>query len=114
MYDGKTTYFWKAQQLTQHDYDDSEAMNEAFLYVVSGMEDRKDSSQAMRELEVTTLASSLSEEEAERTLFMHQAYNKVFLFSSISGERAPDGMYVTTTPRLGLATAEQTAVAIGR
>jgi flavin-dependent dehydrogenase len=107
LYDGKKTYFWKAQQLTQNDYADSEALNEAFLYVVSGMEDRKDSAQAVRELEVSLLASELSEEEAQRTLFMYQAYNKVFFLSSMSADRAGGGMYVTTTPRLGLAAAER-------
>ncbi len=112
LYDGKKTYFWKAQQLTQHDYSDNEAMNEAFLYVVSGMEDRKDSAHTIRDLEVSALASGLSEEEAERTVFLYQAYNKVFRVSNMS-EQANDGMYVTTAPRLGLAVAEQTAMASG-
>src|SRR5262249_12628639 len=29
IYDGAQTYFWKAQQLTQGDYDDSDAVNQA-------------------------------------------------------------------------------------
>jgi len=113
LYDGKKTYFWKAQKLTQNDHADSAAMNEAFLYVVSGMEDRMDSAQALRQLEVAMMASELSEEEAQQTLFMYQAYNKVFFLSSTSPERATSGMYVTTTPRLGLAVAEQARVARG-
>jgi flavin-dependent dehydrogenase len=112
LYDGKKTYFWKAQQLSQHDYSDSGAMNEAFLYVVSGMEDRKDSAQILRDLEVGAVAAGLSEEEAERLRFMYQAYNKVFFLTSLAPERATDGLYVTTTPRLGLAQS-QAAVAAG-
>jgi flavin-dependent dehydrogenase len=103
LYDGKKSYFWKAQHLSQHDYSDSDAINRAFLYVVSGMEDRKDSAEALRQLEVSTLASGLSEEEAQRTLFMYQAYNKVFFLSSMSPEGSTGGLYVTTSPRLGLA-----------
>jgi hypothetical protein len=111
LYDGKKTYFWKAQQLTQHDHDNPEALNEAFLYVVSGVEDRQDSAQALRELEMATLAAGLPEEEAQRMLFMYQAYNKVFFLSSTSPERASDGLYVTTKPRLGLAAAEHELLA---
>jgi flavin-dependent dehydrogenase len=111
LYDGKKTYFWKAQQLTQDDYSDSEAMNEAFLYVVSGMEDRKDSARLLRDLEVGALAAGLSEEEAERLRFMYQAYNKVFFLTSLAPERAANGLYVTTTPRLGLAQARAAVAA---
>jgi flavin-dependent dehydrogenase len=114
LYDGKKTYFWKAQQLTQGDHADSEAMNEAFLYVVSGMEDRKDSAQILRQLEVGALAAGLSDEEAERLRFMYQAYNKVFFLTSLAPERtATDGLYVTTTPRLGLAQTQAAVVAGG-
>src|SRR5262249_49872593 len=41
-YNGKETYFWQAQQLTDRDYNDHGAMIDAFLYVVSGIEDQKD------------------------------------------------------------------------
>jgi flavin-dependent dehydrogenase len=107
LYDGKQTYFWKAQQLTQGDYDDSEALNQAFLYVVSGMEDRKDSSRVGRELELDRLTTRMPEEEAALTLLMHQAFNKVFFLSSLSSEGIGDRFYVKTTPRLGLAIAEE-------
>ena len=103
LYDGKHTYFWKAQQLTHHDYDDSDAMNEAFLYVVSGMEDVKDVGQTPRALDVTDMTKEMSEEEAERTQFMLGVYNKVFFRSSMSPATANDGMFVTTEPRLGIA-----------
>jgi flavin-dependent dehydrogenase len=107
IYDGKETYFWKAQQLTEDDYDDSDAVNEAFLYVVSGMEDRKDSSRASHELELERLTAGLSEEEAERTRFLHQAYHKVFALASLSPGQGRDDLYVRTEPRLGLALAEE-------
>lgn len=107
LYDGKQTYFWTAQQLTQGDYDDSEAVNQAFLYVVSGMEDLKDSSRALRDLELDRLTAGMSEEEAERMRFMHQAYDKVFFLASLSGHDSGDGLCVRTRPRLGLAMAEQ-------
>src|SRR6266568_2028990 len=54
-YGGKETYFWQAQQLTHHDYDDSSAMMEAWLYVVSGIQDVKDSGEPLRELDVAGL-----------------------------------------------------------
>lgn len=107
-YDGKQTYFWKAQQLTHHDHDDSAALNEAFLYVVSGVEDRQDSAQALRELEVALMTAELPEEEAQRTLFMYQAYNKVFFLTSMAPERAAGSLCVTRTPRLGLTSVEPT------
>jgi len=108
LYDGKKTYFWTAQQLTQHDYDDGDAVNQAFLYVVSGLEDRQNSARALREAEVALVASGVAEEEAQRTLFLHQAYHKVFFLSSLAPREADPGLYVTTTPRLGLAWAAPT------
>jgi hypothetical protein len=102
-YDGKESYFWQAQLLTHHDYDDSEAMSEAFLFVVSGLEDMMDSAKGMRELDLTDLANGISEEDATKTAAMYNVYNKVFLRSSTSPQTASDGLYVTTTPHLGLA-----------
>jgi flavin-dependent dehydrogenase len=106
IYDGKQTYFWTAQQLSRRDYDDSDAVNEAFLYVVSGMEDREDTSHGLQNLELERRTAGLSEEEAERTRFLHQAYHKVFTLGSLPSARTGDGLYVTTEPRLGLALAE--------
>ena len=106
LYDGKQTYFWKAQKLTRGDYNDSEAMNRAFLYVVSGMEDRKDSAHALRALELELLASGLSEEDAQRNLFLYQAFDKVIFLSSMDPDRAGGVLHVTTAPRLGLTATE--------
>ncbi|HCP74996.1 MAG TPA: FAD-binding protein, partial [Ktedonobacter sp.] len=102
-YNGKNSYFWQAQQLTHNDYSDSAALDEAFLYVVTGMEDQKDIEDTPQELPVTDLTSHLPTEETERAVAMYNVYNKVFFRSSISAETAIEGMYVTTKPRLGLA-----------
>lgn len=101
-YDGKETYFWQAQQLTNHDYDDSNAMMEAWLYVVSGMEDMKDRGQPGRAFE-----GALTVEVSDKAVAFYNLYNKVFFGTSLSPERANEGYYVTTTPRLGLTTVEK-------
>ncbi len=104
-YDGKETYFWQAQQLTDHDYDDSSTMMDAFLYIVSGMEDLKDTAKPRRELDVAGTADPKPIETTDRGKQLYNIYNKVFLRSSMSPETASDGLYVTTKPRLGLALA---------
>jgi flavin-dependent dehydrogenase len=103
-YTGKDAYFWQAQQLTHNDYSDPLALNEAFMFVVSGMEDLKDIEEsAPQELPITDLAGQLPIEEAQKAVAMYNIYNKVFLRSSMSEKTAIDNMYVTTNPRLGLA-----------
>ncbi len=111
-YDGKDTYFWQAQQLTHHDYDDNSAMMGAWLYVVSGMEDVKDSGKPRRELEAVGLAGVHSQpvEVTDREMALYNLYNKVFFGTSMSPERANEGLYVTTKPRLGLTLAEKDRV----
>ena len=102
-YDGKETYFWQAQQLTHHDYDDSEAMMQAWLYIVSGMEDLKDLELPRREFD----PREVSIEANHRGKAFHDIYNKVFFRSSMSPETASEGLYVTTKPQLGLAFLEK-------
>ncbi len=111
-YDGKDTYFWQAQQLTNHDYDDSSAMMQAWLYVVSGMEDVKDRAKPRRELEAAGVAGVHSQppEVTDREAALYNLYNQVFFGTSMSPERASEGLYVTTKPRLGLTLAEQDRV----
>jgi 2-polyprenyl-6-methoxyphenol hydroxylase-like FAD-dependent oxidoreductase len=108
-YDGKETYFWQAQQLTHHDYDDGDAMMEAWLYVVSGMEDVKDSRNPRRELEVAASADAHAQplEVTDRALALYNLYNKVFFGTSMSPERGSEGLYVMTKPRLGLTVVEK-------
>lgn len=102
-YNGKETYFWQAQQLTYHDYDDSEALDEAFLYVVSGLEDLKDTARVPREPDVPEMADPLAIETTGQGVVMYDVYHKVFMRASMSPETASDGLYVITKPRLGLA-----------
>jgi len=104
-YNGKESYFWQAQQLTHNDYSDPTALNDAFLFVVSGIEDIKDIEATPQELPINDLAGHLPAADAERAVAMYNVYNKVFLRSSMSSETAIDGMYVATKPRLGIAMA---------
>jgi len=104
-YNGKESYFWQAQQLTHNDYNDPTALNEAFLFVVSGIEDIKDIEATPQELPINDLAGHLPAADAERAVAMYNVYNKVFLRSSMSSETAIDGLYVATKPHLGIAKA---------
>jgi flavin-dependent dehydrogenase len=106
-YNGKESYFWQAQLLTHHDYDDSSALNEAFLFVVSGIEDLMDAGKGIRELNLAEMAEGISEEQAVKAVAMYNVYNKVFWRSSTSPQTASDGLYVTTQPRLGLKLVEK-------
>jgi flavin-dependent dehydrogenase len=104
-YNGKASYFWQAQLLTHHDYDNSEEMNDAFLFVVSGLEDNQDVSQGVRDLDLSEMSAGMPEDEALKAAAMYNVYNKVFWRSSISPNTANSGLYVTIKPRLGLALA---------
>jgi flavin-dependent dehydrogenase len=106
-YNGKESYFWQAQVLTHHDYDDSDAINQAFLFLVSGMADLQDAGKGPRELDLAEISNGMTEEETIKSAAMYNVYNKVFWRSSVSPETASDGVYVTTKPRLGLAVVEK-------
>ncbi len=111
-YDGEPTYFWQAQQLTHNDYSDADALNEAFLYVVSGMEDLRDVEEITpQELPMAEMAHQLPADQAQRAMAMYNIYNKVFVRSSMSEKTAIDNMYVATKPRLGLAIVQDEQVA---
>ena len=112
LYSGKETYFWQAQQLTHHDYDDSKAMMEAWLYVVSGRQDVKESERPHRELDVADLTDPPSPpvEDTARVIPLSKLFDSVFFGASMSPERASEGLYVTTQPHLGLAVAEKDKV----
>jgi flavin-dependent dehydrogenase len=111
-YDGKESYFWQAQQLTHHDYDNNDAMMAAWLYVVSGMEDVKDSGKPRRELEMAGSIDGHSQsiKVTDREMGLYNLYNKVFFGSSMSPEKASEGLYVTTKPQLGLALVEKNQI----
>jgi flavin-dependent dehydrogenase len=110
-YNGKETYFWHAQGLTNYDYD-GEALNQAFVYIVSGLEDLKDTERAERERNVIEMTKNLPPEEAQRAQVMYQAYNRVFWRASMSADTAVNGVYVRTRPHLGLAKVEENAIEI--
>ena len=102
-YNGKESYFWQAQQLSHNDHNDPSALQEAFLFIVSGVEDQQDIANTPQELSVREMAGQLPSEEAERAVTMYNVYHKVFLRSSMSEATAIDGLYVRTQPYLGLA-----------
>lgn len=102
-YNGKESYFWQAQMLTHNDYNDSDALNEAFLFVVTGLEDLMDAGKGIRELDLTEITRGISEEQAAKTMALYNIYNKVFWRSSTSPQTASDDLYVVTKPCLGLA-----------
>jgi len=110
-YNGKESYFWQAQQLTDHDYDDSGAMMDAWLYVVSGMQDVKDSHKPTTTAGPTEV-STQPVEVTDRAMALYNLYKNVFFGTSMSPERASEGLYVTTKPRLGLTLTEKDQIKI--
>ena len=108
-YDGKETYFWQAQQVTEHDYDGSSAMMEAWLYVVSGMQDVKERERPSHPLELGGLTDIQMQppKVAEKGEVFLNLYNNVVFGTSMSPEKASLGIYVVTKPRLGLTFTEK-------
>src|SRR6266705_1811594 len=58
-YNGKESYFWQAQQLSHNDHNDPSALQEAFLFIVSGVEDQQDIANTPQELSVREMAGQL-------------------------------------------------------
>jgi flavin-dependent dehydrogenase len=111
-YNGKDSYFWQAQQLTSENYGENADMQLAFLQIVSGMEDLKDTEETSVEVTAETDKAALmtehtqtllAAEEGERKMALFNLYSSVVTRFSMSPETATDGLYVTTQPRLGLA-----------
>jgi len=100
-YSGKESYFWQAQQLSSHDYASSPDLNEAFLYLVSGMEDLRDVEQGHQPLDISNVSQIIPTGDAERNEFMQQIYGVVFAASS-APDAAVDDLHIATTPHLGL------------
>jgi len=93
LYDGRQTYFWKAQQLTERDYDGVAEIHEAFRHIVSGLEDQRDSARSHDGLP----------HDAGRNAVKYQLYDSVFRPFSIAPEVAGNGLYLNLKPHLGLA-----------
>jgi hypothetical protein len=118
-YNGKDSYFWQAQQLTNNDYEANPDMQLAFVQVVSGMEDLKDSEQTPRDQPVAEVPSDvpqdkesfmeqhvqsfLAADQTARQMVMYRVYESVVTRYSLSADAALGGFYVTAKPRLGLA-----------
>jgi hypothetical protein len=120
-YRGKESYFWEAQRLTLHDCSATD-LKQAFVNVVSGIEDLRDA-QATLDLAVETTGKTLahaisqrkmhldpmknfgstSPEEQELTQARRQFFDSVMMRHSPSPQKKDQGLYVVTKPRLGLA-----------
>ena len=116
-YRGKSSYFWDAQRLSQHDYDSAE-LQHAFMNVISGLEDLKDAERGTDEyiMEQTTALfrecidlarmpqglASLSEARREEALTRVQQFNRIQSRPSLTPETSVNGFYVSSKPRLGL------------
>jgi flavin-dependent dehydrogenase len=109
-YNGKDAYFWQAQQLTQDDYSRSPDIDQAFLHVVSGLEDLKDSERGDSSHDIvdraarTAVAYPLSDASQARATYA--IYRKVMYGDTTRPETGIEGMYVATQPHLGLARAD--------
>ena len=87
-------------------------MMNAFLYVVSGMEDLIDSAKPRREPDYAGTTNPQSIESSDRGKELYNIYNRVFFQASMSPETANDGLYVTTKPRLGLGLVENDQIEV--
>jgi len=117
----KETYFWEAQRLTQEDISPQD-LNRAFLTLVTGVKDLSESqSEDPRHLILQEMTRRVDENlnlrkdklalsNLEGQEQVAAAANARF-FTSVEGlfalneEEAVDGLYVTTSPALGLARA---------
>ena len=121
----KESYFWEAQRLT-HEEVSSTDLHRAFLHLVTGLTDLSDArSEDMRHLVLEEMTKRVDEnltlrkdKSALATLEGEDrqvaAANARF-FTSVEGlfalneEEAFDGLYVKTSPRLGLARAQSSS-----
>src|SRR5204863_8587258 len=86
-YNGKDSYFWQAQQLTNNEYTANPDMQLAFLQVVSGMEDLKDSEDAPLQEDSPVLLQSaeqdsvaLMDQHAQTLLTAEEGERKMAIF----------------------------------
>ncbi|MBV9143778.1 MAG: tryptophan 7-halogenase [Pseudonocardiales bacterium] len=110
-YSGKDSYFWEAQRLTLHDCGAAD-LKQAFVSVVSGIEDLRDA-QATLELAMETAGDVLAEERKLSPLYNKKTLErmlpeereliqaKVQFFKSLPQEAR--GLHLVMKPQLGLA-----------
>jgi flavin-dependent dehydrogenase len=119
----KETYFWEAHRLTQEEID-SQDLKRAFLKLVTGVKDLSDAQsedprRVVLEEMTRRVDENLSYRKDKEALAGLQGQERAAadanarFFTSVEGlfalneEDAIEGLYVTTTPRLGLARANQ-------
>lgn len=117
-YTGQRGYFWEAQQLTARDYRDSE-LSQAFLNIITGLEDFKDAeattgeylldqlheahTEAFRVLRNPDKIAGLDPAEQERAKAKFELLDRTAHRFSLAEDSAVHGLYATLTPQLGLA-----------
>jgi len=117
-YQGKDGYFWEAQKLTRNDYSERK-MNAAFIHIVSGIEDLRDAgehagaliharvseahAEGTRLLQNKALLGTLAPADRARALEKAGLAGALLARFSLTPETAVRGLYVVTSPRLGVA-----------
>lgn len=120
---GKDAHFSQAQSLTSHDYN-AEELGQAFLHIISGVEDLKDveHTNPQKLLEVLLRLyrehfsfiqrkdnwTSLSIEEINRAMATSRFVGAVQEDFSLTPETAVNGFYVNAARELGLRRAQET------
>jgi hypothetical protein len=113
-YNGKESHFWEAQRLTLHDCNVTD-LKQAFVNIVSGIEDMKDAQMALG-LAVKAAGKALAEElspqrdlgsappeERELVQARMQFFHTAMMRQSVSPQEEARRLYVVTKPQLGLA-----------
>lgn len=120
-YDAKETYFWQAQELLNDDLKRDGGLADSFLTVVTGIADIEESmseqlttaavgkvgslyKQVHKVLQDQVRLDTLDDTEREVIRAKAQYWNSLMRAHSLSPDSAVSGLYVTTTPRLGLST----------
>ncbi len=123
------SYFWEAQQLTVRDID-AEGAYDAFLNVVSGMEDLSDASgQELADGMVARIADlyhdvhqtvqeklkdpNLTEQDREQVTATAGYWKSIIGTSTVDRQHAVGGRYIVTQPRLGLASVDGAGAGAG-
>ena len=117
-YRGQREYFWEAQRLSRSE-GDSTNLKQAFLKLVTGVEDLSDIQDNVHEVVLRRVSERLAENLRLRQVKPHltsmpmadrsSATSNARFFDAIEGlftlsaEGAVEGLYVATTPRLRLA-----------
>jgi len=118
-YAGQKSYFWEAQSLSRNDWSGAD-VKAAFVNIVAGMEDLRDTEHAteyavakvVRDLRSVMddpgAVGQMSVVERERFLAKADLMRTLFHGSlAVSPQSAVGGLYVTAQPRLGLARVDQ-------